>query len=367
VFDLPFFRSNPKPFYVLAKDLYPGNFHPTVSHVFISLLAKKGLLHQLFTQNIDCLERAAGIPSELIVEAHGSFASQRCIDCKTPYPEDLMREHVACAEVPRCVRGPAECTGFVKPDIVFFHEALPTLFYDRKDLVDHADLALVMGTSLQVHPFAGLPEYVRESVPRVLFNMERVGSLGSLADDVLELGDCDTGVRKLADELGWRDELEAEWRKLVGEEEARRQLSGTAKKRVEELQDEVSRLADEVDEVLHLGDHEADNELGSSTQTTRDARSPGDAEDGSGLRSGGDGQAETSQETAKEEVREKAEKASQASPDVGTANDAQLSAGPGGPGESGQRQSLAADFVGGEQDAPGAETKARDGEGEAGA
>lgn len=261
VFDLRFFEKNPKPFYVLAKDLYPGNFHPTVSHVFISLLAKKGLLHQLFTQNIDCLERAAGIPSELIVEAHGSFASQRCIECKTSYPEDLMREHVARADVPRCIRG-TECGGLVKPDIVFFHEALPSLFYERKDLVEKADLALVMGTSLQVHPFAGLPNYVPEGVPRVLFNMERVGSLGTQADDVLALGDCDAGVRELADLLGWREDLEAEWRSLVGEEEAQRQLSGR-KKREAELQDEVTRLADQVDEVLHLADHVEANKVGS--------------------------------------------------------------------------------------------------------
>lgn len=259
MFDLIFFRNNPKPFYVLAKDLYPGNFQPTVSHVFISLLAKKGLLHQLYTQNIDCLERAAGIPADLIVEAHGSFANQRCIDCKTPFPADLMREHVARAEVPRCIRGERECVGFVKPDIVFFHEALPSLFYDRKDLVEQADLALVMGTSLQVHPFAGLPNYVSEGVPRVLFNMERVGNLGSQADDVLELGDCDAGVRKLADELGWRDELESEWRRLVGNEEAERQFAGAAK-RVGDLQAEVNKLADEVEEVLRFQESNSPSE-----------------------------------------------------------------------------------------------------------
>ncbi|KAK3336090.1 DHS-like NAD/FAD-binding domain-containing protein [Cercophora scortea] len=253
VFDLNFFKTNPKPFYVLAKDLYPGNFHPTISHVFIRMLSTKGLLHQLYTQNIDCLERAAGIPSELIVEAHGSFANQRCIDCKTAFPHDLMREHISRAEVPRCTR--PNCKGLVKPDIVFFHEALPSLFYDRIHMADTADLALVMGTSLQVHPFASLPEQVPTHVPRVLFNLERVGSLGSHADDVLVLGDCDTGVRKLADALGWREELEAEWRQLVGHKEAKKQLQG-ATKRDAELYDEVTRLADEVDEVLHLQDQE---------------------------------------------------------------------------------------------------------------
>lgn len=249
VFSLPFFKENPKPFYVLAKDLYPGKFHPTISHVFISLLATKGLLYQLFTQNIDCLERAAGVPPNLIVEAHGSFASQRCIDCKTLYPDDQMREHVSRAEVPHC----GKCNGLVKPDIVFFHENLPSLFFDRRHMAEEADLVLVLGTSLTVHPFAGLPDLAPVEVPRVLFNMERVGSLGSQADDVLVLGDCDTGVRQLADALGWREELEAEWRKLVGDEEADRQLKGSSKRQVE-LQDEVSQLVHDVDKVLHVHD-----------------------------------------------------------------------------------------------------------------
>ncbi|KAK0703319.1 NAD-dependent deacetylase sirtuin-2, partial [Lasiosphaeria miniovina] len=272
VFDLDFFRTNPKPFYVLAKDLYPGTFCPTISHVFIGLLASKGLLAQLFTQNIDCLERAAGIPADLIVEAHGSFASQRCIDCGAPFPDDKMREHVARAEVPRCIHSQAKgygrynrfvcnrasshgrciglCVGLVKPDIVFFHKALPELFYERWNLAETADFALVLGTSLSVNPFAALPDSVPEPVPRVLFNSERVGSLGTRADDVLVLGDCDTGVRKLADALGWRDKLETEWRQLVGDQEAGRQLQGMTKR----VRDEVAQLASQVDQVLHLDD-----------------------------------------------------------------------------------------------------------------
>lgn len=241
---------------MLAKELYPGRFHPTVSHVFIALLASKGLLFHLFTQNIDCLERAAGVPSDLIVEAHGSFATQRCIDCGTEYPDAQMREHVAKGEVPRCIRKDnveEPCSGLVKPDIVFFGEQLPATFRSRQHFPVMADLALVMGTSLQVHPFAGLPDTVREDVPRALFNMERVGSLGSLADDVLCLGDCDSGVRSLADALGWRDELEAMWRSVVGDEEAERQLKNAAKRELV-AEDEVAKLADEVEQVLQFDD-----------------------------------------------------------------------------------------------------------------
>jgi NAD+-dependent protein deacetylase SIR2 len=251
VFDISYFRRNPEPFYVLAKELYPGKFHPTISHAFIALLASKGILYMLFTQNIDCLERAAGVPAEKIVEAHGSFATQRCIECGTVYPDKLMKTAVESGAVPKCLE--SSCEGLVKPDIVFFGEKLPDRFDKNSHVPGVADLALVIGTSLSVWPFAGLPKTVMPDVPRVLFNLEEVGDLGSRADDVLELGPCDSGVRKLADELGWRDELETLWRDLVGEEEATRQLRGQDETK-ESLEDEVQKLAEEVDTVLNIRD-----------------------------------------------------------------------------------------------------------------
>ncbi|KAM5348888.1 hypothetical protein ACJ41O_008711 [Fusarium nematophilum] len=245
VFDISYFRQHPEPFYVLANELYPGKFHPTVSHAFIALLARKDLLQMLFTQNIDCLERAAGVPPSKIIEAHGSFATQRCIECKTEYPDDEMRDHVFAGIVPRCDE--KGCDGLVKPDIVFFGEALPKAFDSNVHQVAMADLVLIIGTSLTVYPFAALPGMAQEGKPRVLFNMERVGMLGNRSDDVIELGACDDGIRRLADELGWRDELERLWRDIVGDEEADRQLSGRPE---EEVEDEVEKLAAEIKAVV---------------------------------------------------------------------------------------------------------------------
>jgi NAD-dependent histone deacetylase SIR2 len=260
---------------VLARELYPGKFYPTISHVFIALLAAKGLLFHLFTQNIDCLEREAGVPGDLIVEAHGSFATQRCIECKEPYPDDEMLEKVKAGQVPRCER----CGGLVKPDIVFFGEALPDAFRAKQHYPVLADMVLILGTSLTVHPFAGLPESVREKAPRVLFNLEQVGGIGSRADDVVVLGDCDAGIRRLADALGWGDELEEEWRRVVGGEEAERQLKG-AKQREAILEDEVDKLAEGVEEVLNLEekDSDADDEghssRGAPAETTAKSEGP---------------------------------------------------------------------------------------------
>lgn len=170
------------------------------------------MLLKAFTQNIDCLEREAGVPDEAIIEAHGSFATQRCIECKTAYPEDLMNKAISAKEVPYCTI--PQCNGLVKPDIVFFGEQLPEYFFQNRTLPAQADLCIVMGTSLSVQPFASLPDFCNEDVPRLLINRERVGSLGSRTDDVLLLEDCDSGARKLAVALGWEDELEALYRSI---------------------------------------------------------------------------------------------------------------------------------------------------------
>ena len=108
--------------YTLAHELAPGRYKPTLTHTFIRLLAEKGRLHTCFTQNIDTLERKAGVPPEKIVEAHGSFADQHCIDCGAPYPDDKMRDAIAKKEIARCER--KKCRGLVKPDIVFFGESV---------------------------------------------------------------------------------------------------------------------------------------------------------------------------------------------------------------------------------------------------
>ncbi|KAB5589946.1 NAD-dependent histone deacetylase SIR2 [Ceratobasidium theobromae] len=221
VFDIMYFKENPLPFYTLANELYPGKFRPTITHSFIKLLADKDMLHMCFTQNIDTLERLAGVPASKLVEAHGSFAENHCVDCGTKFPSDEMRELVMTpnpavpggVNVPKCkIKG---CGGLVKPDIVFFGESLPERFHQSLKTLPFADLAIVMGTSLKVHPFARLPEMVSDRCPRVLMNMEAAGGFGR-GDDVIHLAPCDDAVRELCDLLGWRDELEATWAATEG-------------------------------------------------------------------------------------------------------------------------------------------------------
>lgn len=251
VFDISYFRQNPEPFYTLAHELYPGKYRPTITHSFIRLLHDKGLLLKHFTQNIDCLDREAGVPGDKIVEAHGSFARQSCIECGMAYPEEELRRHVHEKTIPRC----ESCKGLVKPEIVFFGEQLPADFFKSRMLPFESDLIIVMGTSLTVQPFASLPGMVRETTPRVLINKERVGGFGSGYDDVLLIGDCDDGVRRLAEACGWLDELEALWAKTAPRDAAKEAAESeqtTKKDKDEALNDEIDKLTKEVDETLNV-------------------------------------------------------------------------------------------------------------------
>lgn len=160
-----------------------------------------------------------------------------------------MREAIHKYWVPRCLD--LSCNGLVKPEIVFFGEQLPAEFFANRTLPSQADLAIVMGTSLSVHPFASLPQFCEDGTPRLLINQEQVGDLGHRADDVLMLEDCDSGVRKLAEACGWLEELEELWKETERPEDV--EAEKPKKSRDEMLQDEVDKLTKDVENTLKLG------------------------------------------------------------------------------------------------------------------
>lgn len=224
VFSLDYFKMKPNPFYTLAKEIYPGNHMPTPTHYFMKMLADKGLLLRIYTQNIDGLEALAGIDKSFIVAAHGNFDSATCITTGEKVdPEEVKK---AIFEGEKCWKKMnKKYGGLVKPDIVFFGEDLPKRYLElSKTDFEKCDLLIIMGTSLKVLPFNMLIDYVSKDIPRVLINREKVGlkdkelsylimqleGLNFKEDtkDVAILGDCDDGIRKLADSLGWRGELE---------------------------------------------------------------------------------------------------------------------------------------------------------------
>lgn len=223
VFDLNFFRSDPAPFYRLCQELWPGRYTPTPTHRFIKLLEQKELLVRCYTQNIDSLESAAGLPKDKVVAAHGNFDTASVVTGPSSgarVPIDEVRVAVALGE-PGWREMVRRHEGLVKPDIVFFGEQLPPRFIQclQADFAE-CDLLLVLGTSLVVQPFASLVDRPPPGTPRLLINRERVGVGDGLfgggfqfdepgtADRFFQ-GDSDDAVAQLVDACGWRAEFDA--------------------------------------------------------------------------------------------------------------------------------------------------------------
>ncbi|XP_077567860.1 NAD-dependent protein deacetylase sirtuin-3, mitochondrial isoform X2 [Stigmatopora nigra] len=206
IFNVDYFSNDPQPFFSLAKVLYPGSHRPNYVHYFIRMLHHKGLLLRVYTQNIDSLEKLCGIPDDKLVEAHGSFATASCHLCYTPYPAEDAKRLIMNGSVPTCTF----CTATVKPDVVFFGEDLPQKYFLHTQDFPKADLLLIMGTSLQIEPFASLVNTVRSTVPRLLLNRHAVGPFQRnplRKADRMELGDLEDTVRQFAEMLGWNDDI----------------------------------------------------------------------------------------------------------------------------------------------------------------
>ncbi|OBS70133.1 hypothetical protein A6R68_01315 [Neotoma lepida] len=240
IFEISYFKKHPEPFFALAKELYPGQFKsghfphiltlPPLSPAVPLLKAHEGWWSScpslcLPLQNIDTLERVAGLEPQDLVEAHGTFYTSHCISssCRQEYALSWMKEKIFSETTPKCEK----CQSVVKPDIVFFGENLPPRFFScMQSDFSKVDLLIIMGTSLQVQPFASLISKAPLSTPRLLINKEKTGQtdpflgmmmgLGGGMDfdskkayrDVAWLGDCDQGCLALADLLGWKKELE---------------------------------------------------------------------------------------------------------------------------------------------------------------
>ncbi|XP_076331210.1 NAD-dependent protein deacetylase sirtuin-3-like isoform X6 [Tachypleus tridentatus] len=206
VFDIDYFYMDQRPFFALAKELYPGNYSPNEVHYFVKLLHEKKKLLRMYTQNIDGLERLAGIPSEKLVEAHGSFNTASCIKCGTKHSSEEIKDKIFADETPQCKN--QRCKGVVKPDITFFGEQLPARFWYHMTDMPRADLLIVMGTSLEVEPFASISELVRKRIPRLLINRDTVGSFRAGGEnDVIQIGDVLESVNSLIHKLKWEGDF----------------------------------------------------------------------------------------------------------------------------------------------------------------
>ena len=125
---------------------------PNAAHVAVAELERRGLARAVVTQNIDLLHERAG--SEDVVEVHGSIREAHCLSCGRAEPLEAVLAQIDGGSAPTC---PA-CGSVLKPGVVMFGELLPAAAIARAHaLAREAGLVLVVGSSLEVWPVAGLP------------------------------------------------------------------------------------------------------------------------------------------------------------------------------------------------------------------
>lgn len=131
--------------------------HPNPGHRALVDLEHTGRLAGIVTQNTDGLHLAAGSSPSLVHEIHGNARTWRCEGCAATGPmADMLARVEAGDGDPRC----PHCGGITRATVILFEELLdPGVLDAAVDLAGSCDLVLAVGTSLQVHPVAGLVPY----------------------------------------------------------------------------------------------------------------------------------------------------------------------------------------------------------------
>lgn len=126
---------------------------PNRGHLALAELEGMGIVKTVITQNIDNLHQKAG--SRNVIEFHGNMLFFRCLSCGRTYGYEQLLEIIG--DTP-CLPPLCECGGILKPDAVFFGEAIPQVALNESFRhAQECDLMLVIGTSAQIEPAASLP------------------------------------------------------------------------------------------------------------------------------------------------------------------------------------------------------------------
>jgi NAD-dependent deacetylase len=173
------FRANPEKVWEMLREMdsIVNNAKPNKAHLGMGELEHLGLLHHVITQNVDNLHQAAG--SNNVIEYHGNASSLSCLWCGNRYKAEEKRGELS----PKC-----ECGQFLKPDVVFFGEAIPPDAMNMSfQLASAAQALMVVGTSAVVSPVNTIPSIAKRNGAKIIeINIERTHLTESLTDVFLE-------------------------------------------------------------------------------------------------------------------------------------------------------------------------------------
>ncbi len=178
IFDLSSFFRDPKRYYSVAmKHIHSmGEMEPSETHKMLALLEYEGYIHGISTQNIDGLHKKAG--SKNVYEIHGNSNEFSCVGCHRKFSLKDIVSLLERADKPIC-----DCGGIIKPDVVFFGEALPyEMLKKSEEMTIKSELFIVIGTSLSVYPAAQLPLVAKNNGAKIIIINRTPTELDFIAD-----------------------------------------------------------------------------------------------------------------------------------------------------------------------------------------
>lgn len=185
------FRSRPTMVWKMLREMDDliSDAKPNKAHLGMGELERMGCLHCIVTQNVDNLHQKGG--SKNVIEYHGNSSTLSCLWCGRGYKSEDKRDHYP----PIC-----ECGKILKPDVVFFGEAIPEDALNRSfQLASRAQALLVAGTSAVVSPANSIPAIAKRNGAKIIeINMERTHLTDSLTDIFLQ-GSAGSVISELVD------------------------------------------------------------------------------------------------------------------------------------------------------------------------
>ena len=192
------FREDPGKVWMMLKEMDEllDQAKPNKAHLGMGELEKMGFLHYIITQNVDNLHQEGGATN--VIEYHGNSSTLSCLWCGKSYRAEEKRGEYP----PRC-----QCEKILKPDVVFFGEAIPTQALNKSFLLaSSAEALIVAGTSAVVSPANTIPGITKQNGGKIIeINKERTHLTDTLSDVFIQGGAGEiletlvAEVKKLAD------------------------------------------------------------------------------------------------------------------------------------------------------------------------
>jgi NAD-dependent deacetylase len=152
-------------------------------HLALVELERQGRLVAVLTQNIDELHQRAGSDPALVVELHGTMRWVVCWSCHQRGPMQPTLDRVRGGEDdPHC----QSCGGILKSATISFGQSLePPVLARAEKAALGCDVLLAVGSSLTVHPAAGLVPLARQAGARLVIINAEPTPYDAMADAVL--------------------------------------------------------------------------------------------------------------------------------------------------------------------------------------